>query len=93
MILARQHRLEVHLHARLGRAPSETAGRHRGELGLGNEGRDPASSSTATVQGEKRTSSTAKLSSEIGVLRRPKVRITRLRGRLEASRRARVSLS
>ena len=53
----------------------------------------PASTSSTTAQGEKRTKSPPKEISETAFCSRPKVRMTRLKGRLEASRRARVSLS
>ena len=57
-----------------------------------NAGR-PASTSTATAHGEKWISSVPKLISEMAFCTRPNVRITSDSGRLDASRRARVSLS
>ena len=57
-----------------------------------NEGR-PASSSTATAHGENCASSVPKLSSAIAFCTRPKLLMTRASGRVDASRRARVSLS
>ena len=53
----------------------------------------PASSSTATAQGENCASRVPKLTSAIAFCTRPKLRITSDNGRTEASRRARVSLS
>ena len=53
----------------------------------------PARISSTTAHGEKRISKPPNDTSEMAFCSRPKVRITRLKGRLEASRRARVSLS
>ena len=39
VVLAREHRLQVHLHARLGRAPAEQAERVAGEFRFGDERR------------------------------------------------------
>ena len=41
VVLAREHRLEVHLHPRLGRAPAEEPEGVARELRLGDEGRQP----------------------------------------------------
>ena len=57
-----------------------------------NAGRPPKMSTT-TAQGEKPASSTAKLVMAMAFWNSPEVRITSDSGRLEASRRARVSLS
>ena len=57
-----------------------------------NDGR-PASSNTATAQGENCASSVPKLSSAIAFCTSPKLLMTSASGRVEASRRARVSLS
>ena len=57
-----------------------------------NAGRPPKISMT-TAQGEKPASSTAKLAMAMAFWNRPEVRMTSDSGRLEASRRARVSLS
>ncbi len=57
-----------------------------------NDG-SPASSSTATAHGENCASSVPKLTSAMAFCTSPKLRITSDSGRLEASRRARVSLS
>jgi hypothetical protein len=53
----------------------------------------PARNSTATAQGENCQSSTAKLAIAIAFCTSPKLRMTSDSGRVEASRRARVSLS
>ena len=57
-----------------------------------NDGR-PARNSTATAQGENCASSVPKLSSATAFWTSPKLLITSESGRLDASRRARVSLS
>jgi hypothetical protein len=57
-----------------------------------NEGR-PASARISAAHGENAASRAAKLTSEMPFWTSEKVRPTRLSGRLEASRRARVSLS
>ncbi len=57
-----------------------------------NAGRPP-NSRMNTAQGEKPASSTAKLEICSAFWNRPEVRITSDSGRLDASRRARVSLS
>ena len=57
-----------------------------------NAGR-PASASTTTASGENAISSAPNESSEIAFCARPNVRITSESGRVDASRRARVSLS
>ncbi len=57
-----------------------------------NAGR-PANISSATAHGEKRYSKPPKEISDTAFCSSAKVRITRLKGRLEASRRARVNLS
>ena len=54
---------------------------------------NPATTRSATAQGEKRTKRPPNEIKETAFCSRPKVRMTRLKGRLEASRRARVSLS
>ena len=53
----------------------------------------PDSSRTASAQGENRNSTAPEVTRKMPFCTKPKVRITRLSGRLEASRRARVSLS
>ena len=53
----------------------------------------PARIKSTTAHGENRMSKPPKDTSEMAFCSKPKVRITRLKGRLEASRRARVSLS
>ena len=93
MVLARQRRFEVGLHARLGRAPAEQAEGIAGELRLGEERRQAADNRMATAQGENPASSTEKLAMEIALCNSPEVRMTSDSGRLDASRRARVSLS
>ncbi len=57
-----------------------------------NAGRPPTIRMT-TAQGENPASSTEKLTMEIALCNRPEVRMTSDSGRLDASRRARVSLS
>ena len=57
-----------------------------------NAGRPPTTRMT-TAQGEKPASSTAKLKMEIAYCSRLEVRMISDSGRLDASRRARVSLS
>ena len=57
-----------------------------------NEGK-PASSSTATAHGENARAAMPKLTSAMPFCTSPKLLMTSASGRLEASRRARVSLS
>jgi hypothetical protein len=53
----------------------------------------PANTRSTTAHGEKRTSKPPNEINEMAFCSNPKVRMTRLNGRLEASRRARVNLS
>ena len=57
-----------------------------------NAGR-PQTMRITTAQGENPASSTAKLAIDTALCNRPEVRMTSDSGRLDASRRARVSLS
>ena len=93
VVLAREHRLEIDLHARLGRAPAEQAKRVAGELRLRDERRQPGEQQHRDRPGREVREQRAEAHQRDAVLHQAEGAHHQAQRPLEASRRARVSLS